>query len=153
MTHDERQTQLARLEPFVGEWSIDAPAFELAPEVADAARMSIGWTLGGAYLLQRVSVPVPGAPEGLCVIGPDADGELLQHYYDSRGIARVYAMEFDGRDWTLERRRPDFSPLSFHQRWIGAFSDDGAEIEGRWETSPDGEDWELDFELIYRRVG
>jgi hypothetical protein len=60
-------------------------------------------------------------------------------------------MTFDGRDWTLERHKPDFTPLSFHQRWVGAFTDADT-IEGRWETSPDGTEWELDFELVYRRV-
>jgi hypothetical protein len=34
--------------------------------------MSFEWTLGGAFLLQRSSVPVPGAPDGTSVIGPDA---------------------------------------------------------------------------------
>jgi hypothetical protein len=61
-------------------------------------------------------------------------------------------MTFDGRDWTLERGTADVSPLSFHQRWLGTFAD-GDTIEGRWETSPDGRDWELDFELAYQRMG
>jgi hypothetical protein len=29
----------------------------------------------------------------------------------------------------------------------------GDTIAGRWETSPDGEAWELDFELNFERVG
>ena len=59
---------------------------------------------------------------------------------------------FDGQDWTLERHAPDFSPLPFHQRWLATFSPDGHTIQGRWETSPDGTDWRLDFELTYHRV-
>lgn len=152
MNEDTRIARLERLEPFVGEWRIDAPAFPLAPELADAARSTFEWTLGTAFMLQRSSVPVPEAPDGLSVIGPDAGEDYTQHYFDSRGIARLYAMTFDGRDWTLERHTPDFSPLPFHQRWVGTFSADGETIEGRWETSPDGRDWELDFELAYRRV-
>jgi hypothetical protein len=62
-------------------------------------------------------------------------------------------MTFDGRDWTLERHTPDFSPLDVHQRWLGTFSDDDDTVHGRWETSADGRDWELDFELTYRRLG
>ena len=143
---------LQGLEPFVGEWRIEAPSFPLAPELADAARMSFEWTLGGAFLLQRQSVPVPEAPDGLCLIGPDGKDGYTQHYFDSRGVARVYAMTFDGHRWTLERHAPDFSPLPFHQRWIGTFSDSDT-IEGRWEKSPDGSAWDLDFELAYHRVG
>jgi hypothetical protein len=149
---DENQrTRLARLEPFVGTWRIEAPAFPLPPEAADEARMTFEWVLGGAFLVQRSSVPVPEAPDGLSVIGTgDGDG-YTQHYFDSRGIARVYAMTFDLRKWTLERHAPDFTPLPFHQRWLGAF-DGPATIRGRWEKSPDGREWELDFELVYTRV-
>jgi hypothetical protein len=112
---NHRVARLERLEPFVGEWRIEAPAFPLSPELADAARTAFEWTLGGAFLLQRSSVPVPEAPDGLSVIGLHADDGYTQHYFDSRGIARLYAMTFDGRDWTLERHSADFSPLPFHQ--------------------------------------
>jgi hypothetical protein len=149
---ENRIERLERLEPFVGEWQIDAPAFPIPAEVADQARTTFEWTLGGAFLLERSSVPVPEAPDGLSVIALDAGNDYIQHYFDSRGIVRLYTMTFDGRAWTLERHTPDFSPLPFHQRWLGAFSADGETIEGRWETSPDGRDWELDFELAYRRL-
>ena len=145
--------RLERLEPFIGAWRIEAPAFPLPPGLAEEARMTFEWTLGGAFVLQRSSVPVPEAPDGLCVIGVDAAGDgYTQHYFDSRGIARVYAMTFDGHEWTLERHAPDFTPLPFHQRWVGTFSGTDA-IHGRWETSPDGRRWQLDFELSYQRVG
>jgi len=36
------------------------------------------------------------------VIGPDAGDGYTQHYFDSRGIARLYAMTFDGRDRELD---------------------------------------------------
>src|SRR5690606_5429018 len=145
----ERSEALARLEPFVGRWTVEAPA--LGPPGDEPATVTFEWELGGAYLLQRSTIPVPGAPDALCVIGPAETGGYTQHYFDSRGIARVYAMAFDGRTWTLERHVPDFSPLPFHQRWVGAFGVDGQTIEGRWEKSPDGRAWELDFELAYRR--
>jgi hypothetical protein len=148
----ERDERLDRLEIFLGEWRPEASAFPLPPELADSARTTFEWTLDGAFLLQRAFVPVPEAPNALCVIGLNAGDGYTQHYFDSRGIARLYAMTFDGREWTLERHAPDFSPLDFHQRWLGTFSADGNTIEGRWETSPDGRDWELDFELTYRRV-
>ena len=148
---EDQQGRLARLEPLVGTWRIEAPGLSLPPEAADGARMTFEWALGGAFLLERSSVPVPEAPDGLCVIGTDEGDGYTQHYFDSRGIARVYAMTFDGREWTLERHTPDFSPLAFHQRWVGAFEDPDT-IRGRWETSPDGQAWEFDFELVYTRV-
>jgi hypothetical protein len=66
---------------------------------------------------------------------------------------RLYEMTFDGREWTLLRRTPDFSPLDFAQRFTGTFSEDRDTIAGRWETSPDGTEWRPDFELTYRRTG
>jgi hypothetical protein len=96
---------------------------------------------------------VAEAPDGLCVIGPDEGDGYIQHYFDSRGIARVYAMTFEAGQWTLERHTPDFSGLPFpHQRWQGKLSPDGASIHGRWEQSSDGKEWNLDFELVYERL-
>ncbi len=149
---DDRDARLRRLDVLVGAWRLDAPAFPLPPELASEARSTFEWALGGAFLLQRSSVPVAQAPDGLCVIGPDAGTGYVQHYFDSRGVARIYAMTFDGGRWTLERTAPDFTPLDFHQRWEATVSGDGATIEGRWESSPDGESWQLDFELAYHRL-
>ena len=84
------------------------------------------------------------------IIGFDTAGvELLQHYFDSRGVARVYDMTFSDNVWTLERHAP--AP-DFSQRFSGAFSDDGNTIAGRWESSSDGSGWKPDFDLSYTRV-
>jgi hypothetical protein len=140
---------LAALESFVGEWIVHASIGP--PEAVGRARFE--WALGGAYLLERSEAPDP-APDGLCVIAPAADGAgYTQHYFDSRGVVRLYAMTFADGEWTLLRTEPDFSPLDFSQRYTGTFSPDGDVIEGRWETSDDlGATWTLDFELDYRRA-
>lgn len=61
-------------------------------------------------------------------------------------------MTFNAGVWTLLRDRRDDSPLDFAQRFTGTFADDGDTIRGRWEKSGDGANWQLDFELTYRRV-
>jgi hypothetical protein len=61
-------------------------------------------------------------------------------------------MRFSDGVWTLLRDSPDFSPLSFSQRFTGTFGDDGDTIRGPWETSNDGSTWEHDFDLTYTRV-
>jgi len=153
MSHESQTGELfKRLDIFIGEWRLEAPAFPIPTELADDARAIFEWTLDGTFLLERSYIPGPAAPDGLCLVGLDGDDGYTQHYFDSRGIARVYAMTFDGRDWTLERNAPDSTPLSFHQRWFGTFSTDRTRIEGRWESSPDGSTWELDFELTYHRI-
>ena len=74
---------------------------------------------GDRFLIQRWEIPILEAPDGLAVIGYDEGREtLLQHYFDFRGVARVYEMTLEGR-WTLSRTAPDFPPLSFSQRFTG----------------------------------
>jgi hypothetical protein len=140
------------LAPFIGEWSLDA-SFPGAPPNGPLGRTVFEWTLGGQYLIQRSEIPHPDAPDGLCIVGFDlAAKKYVQHYFDSRGVARVYAMTFNEGFWELRRESPDFSPLDFMQRFIGTFTADGQTIEGAWETSNDGSAWERDFGLTYRRI-
>ena len=148
MADAARSEALQRLEGLVGRWRIEAPFFPDAGPVFS----EFEWALGGAFLLQRTEIPVPEAPDSIALYVPaEADGAYTQHYFDSRGIVRLYSMSFDGREWTMARHTPDFSPLPFHQRWVSRVSDDGGRIDGRWEKSDDGRDWELDFELTYTR--
>jgi hypothetical protein len=143
-----RRSAIERLEPLVGDWTLEA---SLAPGVS--GRATFEWALDAQFLVHRSEIPVEGAPEGLSIIALDHDGEAFtMHYFDSRGVVRLYAMTFEGGNWTLLRNAPDFTPLPFHQRFTGAFSEDGHTIDGRWERSDDGTNWELDFELRYRRA-
>jgi hypothetical protein len=104
-------------------------------------------------MTQRTSIPVEGAPQSLSVIALDHDEQAFtMHYFDSRGIVRLYAMTIEDGAWTLQRDSADFSPLPFHQRYVGTFATDGSRIDGRWEKSDDGADWQLDFELNYIRA-
>jgi hypothetical protein len=140
------------LERFVGTWDVefDLPGFPTVP-----GRTTFDWLLGRRFLVQQASADHPEAPDGYMVISADhrRDDGYLQHYFDSRGVVRLFEMDVDGAEWTLTRMTPDFSPLDFVQRWISRFSDDGDTITGRWETSPDGREWALDFHLTYRRTG
>jgi hypothetical protein len=145
--------ELAPLEPLIGEWSVEA-LFPGAPPTDLRGRTVFEWMTGGRFLLQRWEVPIDEAPDGLAVIGPDQDNNAyLQHYFDSRGVARVYAMSVDDGVWRLSRTTADFSPLDFSQRFTGTFGDDGPTIRGGWELCHDGSTWEHDFDLVYTRVG
>ena len=140
--------------PFVGRWSMAAHFDNPTPDVEGEARVIFEWMPGEQFLIERWEVPVPEAPDGLAVIGvdPDDDSGFLQHYFDSRGVARIYKMTFGGRAWTLWRDEPDFSPLDFGQRFAATFSDDGATIDGTWEICHDGTTWEKDFDITYSRL-
>jgi hypothetical protein len=143
---------LEALEPFIGEWDLE-PRFSFPIPEDATGRVVFEWMTGGGFLVERWEISIPEAPDGIAIIGMDPDGEgYLQHYFDSRGVARVYQMGFTDRLWTLTRTTADFSPLDFSQRYSGRFSDDGSTIEGAWEISHDGTTWEKDFDLTYRRI-
>ena len=142
------------LGPFVGAWEVEAE-FPYADMGVVRGRTTFDWLLGRRFLVQRGVMDHPDAPDVHAVIGPGPGrpGGYSQHYFDSRGVVRLYEMTFDGREWTLLRTKADFTPLDFAQRYVGTFSADGATIAGAWETSPDGAAWRFDFGLTCRRIG
>jgi hypothetical protein len=147
MDQPSQTPALERLTAFLGEWSVEA-SFPDAPR----GRTAFEWLPGEQFMVQRWEVAHPSAPDGIAIIGLDADGDgYLQHYFDSRGVARMYAMGFSAGVWTLTRDKPDFTPLGFSQRFRGVFGDGGETIQGRWETRADGSIWEPDFDVIYTR--
>lgn len=140
-----RNPALDRLDAFIGEWNAEA-SFE-AP-AAVVGRTVFEWILDGQFVLQRAEVPHPDAPDCVAIIAFDPAAEAYaQHYFDSRGVVRLYEMSFSDGIWKLSRDSPGFS-----QRFAGTFSDDGNTIRGAWEKSRDGSTWEQDFDLIYTKV-
>src|SRR6266496_4647303 len=126
-----RRDAVARLNALIGDWTeqVDLPD-------APTGRMSFEWMLDGQFVLQRSILPDPNFPDSVAVIAvnPDARG-YTQHYFDSRGVVRIYAMTLDERTWTLLRDQPDFTPLDFAQRFTGTFAADGNTIVGSWQSS------------------
>jgi len=149
----ERPEALARLDVFVGEWVVEARFPGEQPLVVPTASARFEWALDGRFLLQRTEVPIPEAPDTLSIIAVDPEtGGYTQHYFDTRGVVRLYAMSLDAGVWTLTRESPDFSALDFRQRFVGTFGADGTTITGAWELSHDDAGWEHDFDLTYRKV-
>jgi hypothetical protein len=153
MAQKAEDSALERLAVFVGEWSMVAE-FENVPPADVGARVVFDWMPGKRFLIQRWEIPAPEAPDGIAIIGtdPDSEGDFLQHYFDSRGVARVYKMSLSDKVWKLWRDSPDFSPLDFSQRYTGTFTDDGKTISGAWEICHDGTTWEHDFDLTYTKA-
>src|SRR5215218_4047755 len=90
------------LAPLVGQWKMMATFKDMPPTDADA-HVSFEWMPGKRFLIQRWEVPIPEAPDGIALIGadPESDGNYLQHYFDTRGVARVYKMSFRKGVWKL----------------------------------------------------
>jgi hypothetical protein len=118
-------------------------------------RATFEWIEDGAFVVERSEAEwtdpgwVENAPVSTrSVIGfDDSTDEVVQLYSDSRGVVRIYRGTLTDNAWRLERAAPDF-----HQRFVGEFREDGRTIDGRWESSPDGTAWALDFPITYRKV-
>ena len=149
-----RPPALRRLDALLGEWDMEV-SFEAEyfapgspPFTARGGRTVFEWLAGEFFLCQRFTVDNPAAPSGIAIIGVAPQPETFeQHYYDSRGVARVYQMSLDEGVWKLYREAP-----GFWQRYSGVFSDDGTKITGAWEGSADGVQWQHDFALTYFKI-
>jgi len=143
-----KDTPLGRL---VGTWKIEPLLEGRAP---GRGSVSFEWIEDGAFVLQRSVAEwtdpgwVENAPKTTqSVIGfDDTTMEITQLYADDRGVTRIYRGTLTEEQWLLERSAPGFD-----QRFVGIFSKDGNTIDGRWEVSRDGTNWELDFPITYRK--
>ena len=149
----QRPATLDRLNVLIGQWEMKA-SFEAGffgpgtSPVTGRGHTTFEWLEGRFFLTQRFVNGHPAAPSGIAIIGIGADPETLeQHYYDSRGVARVYQMTLEGGVWKLWREAP-----GFWQRYTGQISEDGAMIICAWEASADGREWKHDFGLTHIKV-
>jgi len=147
MDQPTAEEALRRLEPLVGEWSLEArwPDGEPWPGGGHA---TFAWHASGAHLVQRATAELPEAPDNISIIGCDAaNGTYFQLYSDERGVCRVYEMSIGNGEWRLWREGEPFA-----QRFTAAISDDGNMITGRWEAAENGADYTTDFDVVLRRV-
>jgi hypothetical protein len=147
MDQPTAEEALKKLEPLIGEWTLEAipPGGEPWPGVG---RSVIEWHDSGAHVIQRTTVPVDGAPDSISIMGCDAaNGTYYQLYSDERVVCRVFEMSIGEAEWRLWRAGEPFA-----QRFTGRFEDGGNTIVGRWELAEDGTNYKTDFDLIYRKV-
>jgi hypothetical protein len=139
---------LERLDALVGTWAIEAGPPD-GPPWPGSAQVVFEWLEGRTFVIERWTIEMPEAPDGIAIIGAGEGPETFrQHYFDSRGVHRIYEMTLDDGVWRLWRDAPD----PFPQRFTGTFSDDGMTISGRWEKAENGSAWETDFDLSYRKA-
>ena len=153
------------LEPFdrfVGTWTTEATHPSL-PGVVVHGTADIEWLEGERFLIQRASNKHPDFPDSISIIGfteqdrvddeagsvepVAAESPLSMHYFDSRGVFRVYLASADDEALRLWRDAPGFS-----QRFTGTFADGGDTILGTWQLRTDDVHWEDDLRITYRRA-
>jgi hypothetical protein len=140
----EQTDALESLNALVGAWTIEMthPAF---PGTVVAGRASFEWLEGERFLIQRSQADHPDFPDSISIVGAMDDG-LSMHYFDSRGVHRVYRLSMSEGVLRIWRDAPGFS-----QRFTGTLADGGDTIAGLWQLSRDDSTWDDDLEITYRR--
>jgi hypothetical protein len=131
----------------VGDWSIEATHPAL-PDTVISGQATFEWLDDQRFLIQRSHYDHPEIPDAVAVNGI-VDGTPSMHYFDVRGVHRVFAVEITADTWRYWNETPGFA-----QRFTGALRDDDGVIDGRAELSrDDGATWALDLAITYRRTG
>jgi hypothetical protein len=140
----------AKLEPFevlIGEWTIEM-THPMVQDTVVRGRATYEWLEGRRFVIQHAANEHPDFPDSLSVIGVmEGESNLSMQYFDSRGVHRVYAIGFDGRELTLERDAPGFA-----QRGSAKLSDDGSTLAGVWQLNEDDHGYRDDLAFTYRRA-
>jgi hypothetical protein len=128
----------------LGEWTTEATHPMLAGVVVRGTA-SIEWLEGERFLIVRAGSDHPQFPDSISIIG-DTEG-LRMHYFDSRGVHRIYETGIDDRTWRCAGDFPGFS-----QRFTGTIEDGGRTISGLWKVSEEDETWADDLRITFRRA-
>src|SRR5262245_34544178 len=164
MTIHNRMTTEPALEPLdrlVGTWTTEATHPAL-PGVVVHGTAVVEWLEGKRFLIHRARTDHPDFPDSISIVGitgrdridgespknriADSESQMCMHYFDSRGVFRVYGVSLDDEAWRIWREAPGFS-----QRFAGTFADGGRTIDGRWELRQNGVKWRDDLHITYRR--
>jgi hypothetical protein len=140
MAHRELHSWLR----LTGRWATQA-THPLLPGTVVRGHATFEWLDGRQFLILRWHYDHPEIPDAIAVIGV-TDQQLSMHYFDHRGVYRLYAVSLEEDQWRFWRDAPGFS-----QRFTGILSDDGNTITGQGQLSRDGSSWEDDLAITYRR--
>ncbi|MFC0674320.1 hypothetical protein [Brachybacterium hainanense] len=128
------------LDRLAGSWAFTMQHCAVAEPVTGT--QTYRWVLDDAFLQQDWAYDRPDFPDAVSMLA-----EHRLHYFDVRGIVRVFELELEESGWSMIRRDDDF-----WQRLNSRFIDDDT-IEGSGELSYDeGATWEHDYSLVCRRV-
>jgi len=131
---------MSALDRLLGSWEFTMQHAAMTESVSGRQRYER--VLDGAFVLLHWTYDHPDFPDALALLSDERC-----HYFDVRGITRVFNLEVDAAGWSMIRLDEEFS-----QRFSARFS--GPDVmECTGETSNDnGVTWQPDFTMTYRRV-
>ena len=132
----------------LGAWTSEA-THPAVPGTVVLGTASVEWLEGKRLLIWRAGVDHPDFPDSLSILG-DTDG-LRWHYFDSRGVYRLFALNVTDDGWEIARHVPASAP-DFSQRLTVTFADADTTMIGTSQISYDNATWSDDLAITYRRV-
>jgi hypothetical protein len=145
MQSASEQSELGGWQRLIGSWETEA-VHPLLPGAEIRGGSTFEWLDGRRFVIWRSHYDHPEIPNAIAIIGV-TDGQPSMHYFDARGVYRVYAVGLEEDAWRFWRDSPEFS-----QRFTCTFSADGDTIIGRGEFSRGGTSWEDDLAITYRKT-
>ncbi len=148
---------LDQLNVFVGNWEMEASkdGIPLA-----RAMTNFKWHENKAFMIHHSEAepPLPTTPQIwldnnpnpiVVIIGlDDFTKQFFYNYSDARGVRRAYQMSLENGVWKIWGRAAE----KFFQRFEGRFITNNDIIIGKWESSEDGKNWNLDFDVKYTKL-
>jgi len=128
------------LSRLLGDWAFTMHHSQMTEPVT--GRNHYEPVLDGAFVMLRWSYDHPDFPDAIAMID-----EHRYHYFDVRGVVRLFDFAIDDAGWTMTHLDGDFS-----QRTVARFRGDGA-IDCEGEVSADlGASWRHDFTMTLTRT-
>jgi hypothetical protein len=128
------------LDRLLGTWSLTMRHAAVQEPVTGEQRYER--VLDDAFVMLRWTYDHPEFPAAIAMLD-----ESRCHYFDVRGVTRVFDLEIDDQGWSMIRRDTDF-----WQRSNATFEGPDA-MTGTGENSYDGgATWQHDFSMSYTRV-
>ena len=128
------------LDQLLGTWDFTMSHSALSEPVTGRQRYER--VLDGAFVMLHWTYDHPDFPDAIALLD-----ERTYHYFDVRGVTRVFDLTIEDTGWAMIRRDEDF-----WQRSAGRFrGTDAIDVTG--ENSYDaGATWQHDFSMSYGRV-
>ncbi len=127
----------------VGAWTTEA-THTFLPGVLIRGTCSVEVLGADGFLLHRTWYDHPDIPDAVSLLR----GQQM-HYFDERGVIRLFALTVTADGWSVERSRTDDD---FGQRTTWLVDADGRTVRGRSQLSHDGHLWEDDLQVVHRRA-
>jgi hypothetical protein len=131
---------MSALDRLLGTWDFTMEHNAVSGPIT--GRESYERVLDGAFVLQRRTYEHPDFPDAMALLSEDR-----YHYFDVRGIVRVFDFEIDDAGWSMVMVADEFS-----QRVSARFRGPDA-MDSTGEASYDsGVTWQPDFAATYQRA-